>query len=143
LEATYFAALPYWTLSVGEYRTQTDIVMEFKRDVKLLFAEMWVGYDAYSMFEGGMRVFLERAIQRPLYAVKTVAMPPLYLGGFYLHKHIPISMTENDYRPLKALNKLQPLAEAGSRIRIDRDCKNIGWQVFNAWDCELILIVDE
>jgi hypothetical protein len=93
------------------------------------------------MLEGGMRVFLERNTQRPPY--KRLALPPLYLGGFYLHKHIPISMTQNDYRELKPLNKLQPLAEAGTRIRIDRDCRNIGWRPFDCWDSELILVVDE
>jgi len=105
--------------------------MEWARPSQLLFGQLWVGYEAYSLLEGGMRAYLERP-----------SKPPLYLGGFYLHKHAPATM-KNDYRPLKALSKLQPIADAGSRIRIDRDCHNISWQTFNAWDCELILIVDE
>jgi hypothetical protein len=114
--------------------------MQFSRPARLIFGEMWVGYDAYSLLEGGMRVYLERTTQRPY---KFTAKPPLYLGGFYLHKHIPFTMTQNDYRELKALNRLQPSAEIENLIRIDRDCKNAGWQPFNCWDCELILVVDE
>ena len=132
MENTYYAALPFWTLSPNEYRVKSDVVMEWVRPSRLLFAEICVGYEGYSLLEGGIRAYLERPNK-----------PPLYLGGFYLHKHNPFTMAPNDYHPLRALNRIQPMADAGSRIRIDRDCNNIAWRAFNAWDCELILVVDE
>lgn len=97
-----------------------------------MHAEVWVGYDFMSMLEGGMHFWLVRG-----------GLAPLSLGQFYLHKHSPKTMTQDDIRQLATLNDLKPVYAPGDSLRVDRDLRNISWQEFNAYDMALTLTVDE
>ena len=68
----------------------------------------------------------------------------VYIGGVYLHRHTA-STSQQDYYPLHELHALKPIrVNAGSRVIVNRDIFNIDLiKTFNAWDCELLLIVDE
>jgi hypothetical protein len=85
-----------------------------------------------SLLEGGMHFWLVR-----------MGLVPLSLGQFYLHKHIPMSMTQDDIRQLATLNDLKPVYGSGDALRVDRDLRNVSWQEFNAYDMALTLTVDE
>ena len=70
----------------------------------------------------------------------------VYIGGVYLHKHNTTQTAyQNDYYPLNELHALKPIrVNAGSRIIVNRDIFNIDpAKTFNAWDCEVIIVVDE
>ena len=129
---TYRAGLGYFTIAPGDYLHDTQIVMEFVRPAKVMHAEVWVGYDFMSLLEGGMHFWLVR-----------MGLVPLSLGQFYLHKHIPMSMTQDDIRQLATLNDLKPVYGSGDALRVDRDLRNVSWQEFNAYDMALTLTVDE
>ena len=45
MENTYYAGLQFWSLIPDEWRIQSDVVMEWTRPSRLLFAQIWVGYD--------------------------------------------------------------------------------------------------
>jgi hypothetical protein len=68
----------------------------------------------------------------------------VYIGGVYTHRHTSLT-SQQDYYPLNELHALKPIpVNAGSRIIINRDIFNIDQtKTFNAWDCEVILVVDE
>lgn len=68
----------------------------------------------------------------------------VYVGGVYLHRHYALT-SQQDYYPLNELHALKPVrVNAGSRVIVNRDIFNIHQtKTFNAWDCEVLLIVDE
>jgi hypothetical protein len=68
----------------------------------------------------------------------------IYIGGVYNHRHYALT-SQQDYYPLNELHVLEPIkVNAGSRVIIDRDIFNIDPnKTFNAWDCEVLLVVNE
>jgi hypothetical protein len=68
----------------------------------------------------------------------------VYIGGVYLHRHYS-QTSQQDYYPLNELHALKPIyVNAGSRIIVNRDIFNIlNYKTFNAWDAEVLVVVDE
>lgn len=131
----------------------TDNEGLFTKAVTLHTGKLWHGYDEYACFEAAVTVWLA---------------PPttgnVYLGGVYQHRHrlnmpygkgFPASLAtnnfpvpiDNDYYELKQLSDLASVpAPLGSRIVVNRDLFNIEWAgsaLYNAWDIEVIIVVDE
>jgi len=167
---TYAASLPYFTLKKREKKQDTGhIVITFPRNVKLISAYIWVGYDQGSQFEACCKIWLmprisllyflirvirdmlKRFIKRlPWYPLVSAFSGSVMLGGVYLHKHNTTQTAyQNDFYQLKQLrdivNAKGPIAVlSGSQIAIDRDIFNIDTvKTFNAWDCEVVIVVDE
>lgn len=167
---TYAKSLPYFTLKARQKAASSDIAITMQKTVDILAAYLWTGYDQGSQFEAGCRVWLEpsvatwkmrvrdREFLRQELKGRFMRIPKsraatfgasLMLGGVYLHKHNTGTPTgtayQNDFYPLQQLRDIKPLhAPKGSLIVIDRDIFNIdNTKTFNAWDVELIMIVQE
>jgi hypothetical protein len=138
---TYAKYLSYFTLKPQEKKVKTEVVaIEFPKSVTILAGRVWVGYDEGSKFEAALSVWLQPKSE----ASSEQFGPNVYLGGVYLHRHTA-STSQQDYYPLHELHALKPIrVNAGSRVIVNRDIFNIDLiKTFNAWDCELILVVDE
>jgi hypothetical protein len=156
---TYAKSLPYFTLKKREKKANSLLAITIPRAVDILAGYLWTGYDQGSQFEAGCRVWLEPSVAtwraRKRTEVKDKGFrtqmttgfgASLLLGGVYLHKHNTTQTAyQNDFYPLQQLRDIKPVrVSAGSLIVIDRDIFNIdNFKTFNAWDVELILIVNE
>jgi len=157
---TYAKSLPYFTLKPRAKVFQSDLAITFPRDVRILSGYIWTGYDQGSQFEAGCRVWLKpsisflslallilrKLIRHEWFSTVSVFSGSVMLGGVYLHKHNTTQTAyQNDFYQLQQLRGIQPVSvRAGSQIVIDRDIFNIDrTKTFNAFDVELILVVDE
>ena len=151
---TYAAFLPYLQVPPRQNVARSDIVMTMTKPVKLLTGRLWHGYDEYSCFEAAVTVWLNPSTKTG----------NVYLGGVYQHRHrlqmpygvgfpgrlatytSPVPM-QNDYYELHQLHDLAPInVPAGSTITVNRDFFNIAWPGTpqnNAWDIEVLIVVDE
>jgi hypothetical protein len=131
---TYRVGQPCFTLAPGDRQGDANAYV-FTKPVLLYWGQLWFGYEMGALLEGNVYVYLNRANGESI-----------YLGGFYLHKHTPWQ-TRQDFIKLEALRDLGPLQmDVGDAIQVDRDIKNIDSRWFartvNAWDCELLMIVE-
>ena len=142
-------------VAVSDENPLTDNNGIFLRAVSLRSGRLWHGYDEYAAFEAAIKVWLQ-----------PVVTGNVYLGGVYQHRHhalmpystgsiwssnmqtYPTTMPiRNDYYTLEQLSDLEPIsAPAGSAIVVNRDFFNIeavGSPQYDAWDIEIVFVVDE
>lgn len=145
---TYAAFLPYLQVSPRQKLSRSDVVLTFQKPVTLRSGRLWHGYDENARFEAAVKVWLNPK-----------GSGSVYLGGVYQHRHNLLLPTlfagtfastlpiRNDYYELEQLRDLAPLpVPAGSTVSVDRDFFNIepvGTPQYNAWDIELLLVVNE
>jgi hypothetical protein len=126
--------------------------MTAAKPVTILSGYIWTGYDQGSQFEAGCRVWLH-----PM--TPNGPTGSVMLGGVYLHKHAApvtfwgstyfITQYQNDFYQLQQLRDIARIqggihVQPGTTISVDRDIFNIDFsRSFNAWDIELIIVVDE
>jgi hypothetical protein len=144
---TYAVTLPYFSLKPRDHKADVGhLAITFNHPVTILSAYIWTGYDQGSQFEAGCRVWLN-----PMSSSGFTGS--IMLGGVYLHKHnigTPYGTAyQNDFYQLQQLRDIVyvmkgVLVQAGTTLVIDRDIFNIDYSKnFNAWDVELIIVVNE